>query len=147
MVENIKKLKKFGKVLKGLRKERGLTQPQLAHASGVSTSIVNDLENAIRSAGCKTVNKIARGLELNDEDRFRFILISLQLSKRDFVIPDFTDFPPEIINFLPYILDKSGINSKKIKKVELGAGNKGGMQITTTEGLKMSIEIRLSKQN
>jgi hypothetical protein len=63
------------------------------------------------------------------------------------VIPDFTDFPPEIINFLPYILDKSGINSKKIKKVELGAGNKGGMQITTTEGLKMSIEIRLSKQN
>jgi len=147
MVENIKKFKKFGKTLKAFRKARGLTQPQLAQASGVSTSIVNDLENAIRSAGCKTINKIAQGLELNDEERFRLILIALHLSKRDFVIPDFTDFPPEIINFLPYILDKSGINSKKIKKVELGTGYKGGMQITTSEGLKMSVEIRLSKQN
>ena len=147
MVENIKNLKKFGKVLKRFRKERDLTQPQLAHASGVSTSIVNDLENAIRSAGCKTVNKIAQGLELNDEDRFRFILIALQSSKRDFVIPDFATFPPEIINFLPYILAKNGIQPKRIKNVELVPDDKGGIQITTTDDLTLSIEIKLTKKN
>ena len=79
-----------------------MTQPQLAQASGVATSIVNDVENGIRSAGSKTLNKIAQGLELSEEERFLFILEGLRLSKRDFLIPDFRDYPPEILNFLPF---------------------------------------------
>jgi transcriptional regulator with XRE-family HTH domain len=147
MVGNKGKILKLGKILKAFRKQANLTQPELATISGVSTSIVNDLENGIRTAGCKTLNKIAWGLELNNEDRFRLILKGLELSKRDFVIPDFTEFPPEIINFLPYILAKNGITSNKVKKVELDSGNNGGIQITTTEDLTISIEIRLSKKS
>jgi transcriptional regulator with XRE-family HTH domain len=147
MVGNKGKILKLGKILKAFRKQANLTQPELATISGVSTSIVNDLENGIRTAGCKTLNKIAWGLELNNEDRFRLILKGLELSKRDFVIPDFTEFPPEIINFLPFILAKNGIIPNKVKKVELGTGNKGGIQITTTEDLTISIEIRLSKKS
>ena len=147
MVDTKSKIIKLGRTLKSFRKQANLTQPELASISGVSTSIVNDLENGIRTAGCNTLNKIAGGLELNNEDRFRLILKGLELSKRDFVIPDFTEFPPEIINFLPYILAKNGITSKKVKKVELGTGNKGGIQITTTEDLTISIEIRLSKKS
>jgi len=147
MVGNKGKILKLGKILKSFRKQANLTQPELATISGVSTSIVNDLENGIRTAGCKTLNKIACGLELNNEDRFRLILKGLELSKRDFVIPDFAEFPPEIINFLPYILAKNGITSNKVKKVELDSGNNGGIQITTTEDLTISIEIRLSKKS
>ena len=147
MVLNKKKIKKLGKILKSFRKDRGLTQPQLATKSGVSTSIVNDLENGIRAAGCKTIDKIAYGLELNDEDRFRLILIGLELSKRDHVIPDFEGFPPEVINFLPYVLNKSGIYSNKIKDVKLVDGSKGGIEISTFEGLKLSLEIRIKKKN
>jgi hypothetical protein len=104
------------------------------------------VENGIRTAGCNTLNKIALGLELNDEDRFLLILKGLELSKRDFVIPDFTGYPPEIINFLAYIFSKSGITPKNIKKVELGHDQKGGMQITTLENVKLNVEIRLSQQ-
>ena len=147
MVERKAKILKLGKILKSLRKQSGLTQPELSSKSGVSTSIVNDLENGIRTAGCKTIDKIARGLELNNEDRFLLVLKGIDLSKRDFVIPDFTNFPSEVVNFLPYILSRSGITPDKIKQVDLEKGNKGGIQITTNNDLKLSVEIRLSKKN
>jgi len=147
MVERKAKILKLGKILKSFRRQAGLTQPELASKSGVSTSIVNDLENGIRTAGCKTIDKIARGLELNNEDRFRLVLKGIDLSKRDFVIPDFTSFPAEVVNFLPYILSRSGITPDKIKQVDLEKGNKGGIQITTNNDLKLSVEIRLSKKN
>ncbi len=147
MVDFKTKLSNLGKILKTFRKQSAMTQPELASKSGVSTSIVNDLENGIRTAGCKTIDKIAHGLELNDEDRFRLILKCIDLSKRDFVIPDFTKFPSEIINFLPYILSKNGFSPEKIKQVNLVEGQKGGIQILTHENLKLSIEIRLTKKN
>tara|TARA_B110000003_G_scaffold272318_1_gene307962 strand:- start:1688 stop:2131 length:444 start_codon:yes stop_codon:yes gene_type:complete len=147
MVERKAKILKLGKILKSFRRQSGLTQPELASKSGVSTSIVNDLENGIRTAGCKTIDKIARGLELNNEDRFRLVLKGIDLSKRDFVIPDFTNFPAEVVNFLPYILSRSGITPDKIKQVDLEKGNKGGIQITTNNDIKLSVEIRLSKKN
>lgn len=147
MVGEKSKILKLGRMLKAFRKKVNLTQPELASISGVSTSIVNDLENGIRTAGCNTLNKIAHGLELSNQDRFRLILKGLELSKRDFVIPDFTQFSPEIINFLPYVLAKNGITPEKVKNVELDSDNKGGIQITTSENLNISIEIRLSKKN
>ncbi len=146
MVVNKSKISKLGKILKTFRKDSGLTQPALASKSGVSTSIVNDLENGIRTAGCNTLNKIALGLELKDEDRFLLILKGLELSKRDFVIPDFTAYPPEIINFLAYILSKSGITPQNIETVDLGGDNKSGLQITTTEQIKLNVDIRLSQK-
>ena len=147
MVDRKTKILNLGKILKSFRKQSGLTQPELASKSGVSTSIVNDLENGIRTAGCKTIDKIARGLELNNEDRFRLVLKGIDLSKRDFVIPDFTNFPAEVVNYLPYILSRSGITPDKIKQVDLEKGNKGGIQITTNDNIKLSVEIRLSKKN
>lgn len=142
-----KKLVKLGKALKAFRKDAGYTQPELSSISGVSTSIVNDLENGIRTAGCKTINKIAKGLKLEDEDRFRLLLTGLELSKRDFVIPDFTSFPPEIINFLPYILNKSGIGPDRIKEVNLGGSSKEALVIITETGHAISLEIKLSKKH
>lgn len=147
MVDLKKKLLKLGKVLKSFRKSAGYTQPELSSLSGVSTSIVNDLENGIRTAGCNTIDKIARGLQLKDEDRFRLLLSGLELSKRDFVIPDFTSFPPEIINFLPYILNNSGIRPDTIKEVTLGESSKDALVITTAFGNKISLEIKLSQKS
>ena len=76
------KINKIAKLLKEYRKRANLTQPQLAGASGVATSIVNDVENGIRNAGSKTLDRIARGLNLSDEERFTFIMAGLSLSKR-----------------------------------------------------------------
>ena len=73
----------LGKIIREKRKKMGLTQPQLADKSGVTTSIINDLENGIRSAGSKTINKIAYGLELQEEARFELLLVGLTFSKKE----------------------------------------------------------------
>ena len=116
----------------------------LAGASGVATSIVNDVENGIRNAGSKTLNRIARGLNLSDEERFKFIMIGLSLSKRDFLIPDFSGYPPEILNYLQFVFQKSGIGPSKVKKVILPSKENKQFQIVLKSGKSLAMEIRLS---
>lgn len=135
---------KIGKLLKEYRKKADLTQPQLAGASGVATSIVNDVENGIRNAGSKTLDRIARGLNLSDEERFKFIMIGLSLSKRDFLIPDFSDYPPEILNYLPFVFQKSGIEPFEVKKVILPSKDNKQFQVLLKNGKSMAMEIRLT---
>ena len=136
--------KTFGKKLKAFRRKTGMTQPQLAKASSVATSIVNDVENGIRTAGSKTLNKIARGLKLCEEDRFLFLLNGLRLSKRDFLIPDFNDYPPEILNFLPYALQRSGIKSSEVNEITLPGEKTKNLQVLLKSGKTFSLEIRLA---
>ena len=135
---------KIGKLLKNYRKKANLTQPQLAGASGVATSIVNDVENGIRNAGSKTLDRIARGLNLSDEERFTFIMYGLSLSKRDFLIPDFSDYPPEVLNYLPFVFQKSGIQPKTVKKIILPSKEDKRFQVVLKNGKAMAMEIRLS---
>ena len=136
--------KTFGKKLKAFRSKTGMTQPQLAQASGVATSIVNDIENGIRTAGSKTLNKIAHGLNLAEEDRFVFLLAGLRLSKRDFLIPDFGDYPPEILNFLPYAMQRSGIKSSDVDEIVLPGPKNKNLQVRLKSGKTFSLEIRLT---
>jgi transcriptional regulator with XRE-family HTH domain len=136
--------KVFGQNLKAFRKKTCMTQPQLAKASNVATSIVNDVENGIRTAGIKTLNNIAQGLELTEEDRFVFLLNGLRLSKRDFLIPDFKDYPPEILNFLPFALLKTGVSSSEINEITVSKGQSKSLQVHLKSGKTFSIEIRLS---
>ena len=136
--------KTFGKKLKAFRSKTGMTQPQLAEVSGVATSIVNDIENGIRTAGIKTLDKIAHGLKLPEEDRFVFLLAGLRLSKRDFLIPDFGDYPPEILNFLPYALQRSGIKSSDVDEIVLPGPKNKNLQVRLKSGKTFSLEIRLT---
>ena len=138
------KKKEFGKKIKKLRAKAGLTQPELAKASGVATSIVNDVENGIRSAGCKTINKISMGLELSDQDRFLLILQGLQFSRRDFLIPDFENYPSELLNFLPYVLNRAGIQAENIKNIELPGADRKNLEIRLINGKTIQLDIRVS---
>lgn len=137
-------VKNFGKQLKALRKKASLTQPELAKASKVATSIVNDIENGIRTAGCKTLNKIATGLGMPDDERFLFLLAGLAFSKRDFVIPDFSEYSPELLNYLPYVLQRSGIKAANIKQIDLPNQERKNLQITLKSNQKLALEIRLA---
>jgi len=137
-------IKTLGKKLKAFRQQSGMTQPQLAKASGVATSIVNDVENGIRSAGSKTLNRIAHGLELSEEDRFLFVLEGLRLSKRDFLIPDFRDYPPEILNYLPYALMRAGIKAEDVGRINLPDKKNKNLRVKLQSGKTFSLEVRLS---
>lgn len=55
----------FGKTLRRLRDERGLTQEKLAHAANLTTNYVSDIERGMTMVSLNTVLKLARGLKVD----------------------------------------------------------------------------------
>lgn len=56
---------KFGKRLQKLRKEKGLTQEQLADATRLSTTFIGLLEVGMRKPSIKTLEKVASVLKVD----------------------------------------------------------------------------------
>ena len=71
-------------------------------------------------------------------------MVGLSLSKRDFLIPDFSDYPPEVLNYLPFVFQKSVIQPKTVKKIILPSKEDKRFQVVLKNGKAMAMEIRLS---
>lgn len=52
----------FGRTLRGLREERGMTQEKLAHAAGLTTNFTSDLERGKKVPGLTTIIRLAFAL-------------------------------------------------------------------------------------
>ncbi len=65
-------LKKFGKRLKELRLEKGITQEQLAENLGLSANYIGMIERAERSTSLLKVFKLAKVLEVKMSELFNF---------------------------------------------------------------------------
>jgi transcriptional regulator with XRE-family HTH domain len=57
-------LLRLGANVRSIRHERGLTQEQLAHISGLSLSDVGRIERAERDPGVRVLVRLARGLDV-----------------------------------------------------------------------------------
>ena len=58
----------FGSILRAYRTERGLSQSQLARKAGLTYSAISRLESGNRNPKRKTVENLARALELSPEE-------------------------------------------------------------------------------
>ena len=54
--------KKFGDTLRGLRKQKGLSQEDLAFKSGLHRTYISDIERGSRNLSLKNIEKIAKAL-------------------------------------------------------------------------------------
>ncbi|UXR51000.1 helix-turn-helix domain-containing protein [Staphylococcus simulans] len=61
---------KFGQNIKQIRKQRNLTQKQLANQIEISRSYLSDIENRNKNPNIKTVKKLADSLGLSVTDLF-----------------------------------------------------------------------------
>ena len=68
MAVNARKLKQLGERVKRLRKQKGLTQEQLADKIRVSSTYIGFIEQGLRNPSINTADKIARvlGVKLSD---------------------------------------------------------------------------------
>lgn len=57
--------KRFGEKLRRLRKERGLTQEQMADAFGIDRSFISDVERGARSMSLHMLEVVAIGMNLS----------------------------------------------------------------------------------
>ena len=63
---------RFGKRLRQLRRERGLTQEQLAEASDLSVDFVSLLERGVNAPSFETLEVLATVLDVPVRDLFYF---------------------------------------------------------------------------
>lgn len=60
--------KKFGGKLRELRKQKGLSQEDLAFKSGLHRTYISDIERGSRNVSLKNIEKIAKALGLKPQD-------------------------------------------------------------------------------
>jgi transcriptional regulator with XRE-family HTH domain len=59
-----KLLKTFGRSIRRLRKQRGLTQEDLAEKSRISRNYISDIERGVRNPGLLALVDLARALKV-----------------------------------------------------------------------------------
>jgi transcriptional regulator with XRE-family HTH domain len=60
-----KLLKTFGRSVRSLRKQRGLSQEDLAEKSGISRNYVSDIERGVRNPGLLVMVALAKALRVS----------------------------------------------------------------------------------
>lgn len=63
-------LKLFGKRLRKLRKDKGLTQEELADLAGLHPTFIGAVERGVKNPSLKSISKIAEALEIDLRDFF-----------------------------------------------------------------------------
>jgi transcriptional regulator with XRE-family HTH domain len=63
---------KFGQRLRQIRKQRDLTQEQLAESIQVSVEFISNMERGINAPSFQTLEKLSRSLNVNVMEFFRF---------------------------------------------------------------------------
>lgn len=56
--------KKFGEKVKSLRKEKNLSQEELAHIANIDRTYISDIEKGERNVSLVIIEKIAKSLEI-----------------------------------------------------------------------------------
>ena len=145
------KQKAFGLLLKYERAKSSLSQAVLAEKAGVSVAIVNDIENATRVAGVKTLRRIAEALGLPEHRAVEFMLQGLALSRRDYALPGFEDYEPILFNIVPYFLKSNGITPLEIESCSLlqayGSKVPSGIEITLSSNQKVRVNLELEEKD
>ena len=72
MKSDRKILIKFGERIKVLRKEKGLSQEELAHKAGFHRTYIGMVERAERNITLVNMEKLANSLEVSINDLFNF---------------------------------------------------------------------------
>jgi transcriptional regulator with XRE-family HTH domain len=62
----------FGRRLRQLRRQKDLTQEQLADAAGISVDMLSNIERGVNAPSFATLEKLAKGLELSIKELFAF---------------------------------------------------------------------------
>lgn len=64
-------LKKFGKKIKELRKQKSLSQDNLADKSGLHRTYISGIERGLRNVSLKNIKKLANGFGVKIEELFK----------------------------------------------------------------------------
>jgi transcriptional regulator with XRE-family HTH domain len=70
MAENVSVTEKFGQRIRMLRKERGLSQEDLAELSGLDRTYISGIERGVRNVALRNIEALAQALGVSISDLF-----------------------------------------------------------------------------
>ena len=70
----------FGRRLKQIRLEKGLTQERLAETTSVSVDLISNIERGVNAPSFKTLAKISTALEVSPNELFNFHSLPLKVT-------------------------------------------------------------------
>lgn len=73
---------RFGRRLRELRIERGMTQEDLARVTGFSTAFISQMERGINAPSFESLESLARALDVSVKDLFEFENTGIREGKR-----------------------------------------------------------------
>ena len=73
---------RFGKLLAGRRKARGLTQEELAQKAEISTSMIGQMETGVSAPSFNTVETLAHALEIDPSELFTTNILNKSVTSR-----------------------------------------------------------------
>ena len=66
--------KQFGGKIRNLRKEKGISQEELAFRSGLHRTYISDIERGARNVSLKNIEKIAKALGVKSQILFSMVV-------------------------------------------------------------------------
>ena len=70
MAEKISVTEKFGQRVRALRKERGLSQEELADLSGLDRTYISGIERGLRNVALRNIEALAKALDVSISELF-----------------------------------------------------------------------------
>lgn len=67
----------IGERIRNIRKERGLTQEELAFRASLHTTYIGQLERGEKNATLESIEKVATALNITLEELFKFLQVSV----------------------------------------------------------------------
>jgi len=109
----------FGGLLKRLRTQRNLTLRALHALSGVVYSMISCIEAGDRAAGGDAARRMADALNLVGEERQQFLFAAAATRRKDRLVEYARTLAPELVNFVPSVLSRLGINLEAVDSCEV----------------------------
>ncbi len=104
----------FGLYLKALRQRQHLTLRGLDELSGATYSAISCIEHGDRAIGADVATRLATALNLEGDEREAFLMQAASTRRKDRLIGYARTLAPELVNFVPRVLSRAGIDLEQI---------------------------------
>ena len=131
----------FSETLRTMRTRSGLSNVELATRAHVPASLIAGLQSGKRCVGEFQATKIARALDLGEQDLRQFVLRAVSGSSRK-VLAASADYSAEIINAAPSALRKARIAPDH---VQWGWETEGGVALVLADGKRAILRTTLEE--
>ena len=128
----------FGDHVSSLRREKAMTLVQLASAISVTHPAVVAVEKGRRSVGDSLALRLANALEVNGEDRERFMMLAAATRIKHRLVGSANQAPPTLTHYLVKQLQKADISMNQICQAQLTQNINGDK--TQNQAIKQQFE-------